>query len=49
MEKGSEELNNVGKGGLWNDREGKKVTVGNRNMLFGSYPMPNRFSFETQL
>ncbi len=30
MEKGSEELNN-GKGGSWNDREGKKVTVGNRN------------------
>ncbi len=32
MEKGSEELNN-GKGGSWNDREGKKVTVGNRNTL----------------
>lgn len=31
MEKGSEELNNGGKRGLWNDREGKKVTVGNRN------------------
>jgi len=31
--------------------EGKKVTVGNRNTLFGLRPTPNRFSFsfETQL